>query len=83
MDLEIDMIFKVVVSLVEFRFGLCFWETDNFWNKILLPAWPGEFLNLELFSMVSLSPLKCKVVLKMLAHIFKWNLVRPDHSVSV
>ena len=70
--------------LVEIRFGLCFWETSHFLkNKILLPTWPGELLRLELFSVVSLSPLKCKVVLKMLDHIFKWNFIRPEYHVNI
>ena len=33
--------------------------------------------------MVSLSPLKCKVVLKMLDHIFKWNFIRPEYHVNI
>lgn len=69
-------------SLIEFSFGLCFRETNFFLNKILLPNWP-ELLSLEIFGVVFWSPLKCKVVLEMLDHIFKWNLVRPAYSVSI
>lgn len=57
---ELTYVFKCFFFFfffVEFRSGLCFWE-NHFENKILLPTWPGELLNLELFSVASLIPLK-------------------------